>query len=79
MTMSVRFCLLYDSLTLLHSGKPKLFGFSECKRVKIEFNCLQMNIISIRKSIADTVIVNDDPVTMLLHMWSYDFYDNIVH
>ena len=38
-----------------------------------------MNIISMRKRIVDTGVVNDVTYTvrakMLLHVWSYDFYD----
>ena len=37
----------------------------------------KMNIISIRERIVDTDVVNDITYTrqMLLHVWSYDFYD----
>ena len=33
-----------------------------------------MNTISIRKRIADTVVFNEN-AKLLLHVWSYDFYD----
>ena len=38
-----------------------------------------MNIISIRKCIVNENVVNDTTrAKMLLHMWSYDFYDTIL-
>ena len=57
----------------------------ECKILFIirlfnwDFIAFKMNIISMRKRIVDTGVVNDVTYTvrakMLLHVWSYDFYD----
>ena len=47
---------------------------------KWEFIAFKANIISIRKRIVDTEVVNDVTSThhLLLHMWSYNFYDTML-
>ena len=38
----------------------------------------RMNMISVRKHIADTDVVNDftySRQSVIIHLWSYDFYD----
>ena len=46
-------------------------------RLKWDFIAFKMNIISLRKCIADTDVVNDGKrvrTKVLLRVWSYDFY-----
>ena len=45
--------------------------------LKLDFNAFKLDNISRRKRIVDTDVVNDCTSTrqMLLHAWSYDFYD----
>ena len=62
MITSVRFCSSYDSLTLLHSERPKLYRVLvvlSAKGLEWGFTGFKMNIISVRKPIADKIAVNE--------------------